>query len=73
MKHLYIIRSAGLGKIFCNFRNNPMVLLIFFDMLNVLQMLTYYLTFILNYFSMMSEKHCHCRNVKEDDKLSLVF
>ena len=31
MKHLYIVRSAGLGKIFCNFRNNPMVLLILFD------------------------------------------
>ena len=27
----YIIKSAGLGKIFCNFRNNPMVLLIIFD------------------------------------------
>ena len=31
MKHLYIARSAGLGKIFCNFRNNSMVLLISFD------------------------------------------
>ena len=31
MKHLYIVRSAGLGKILCNFRNNPMVLLILFD------------------------------------------
>ena len=31
MKHLHIVRSAGLGKIFCNFRNNPMVLLILFD------------------------------------------
>ena len=32
MKHLYIVRSAGLGKIFCNFRNSPMVLYILFDM-----------------------------------------
>ena len=31
MKHLYIVRSAGLGKIFCNFRSNPMVLLTLFD------------------------------------------
>ena len=31
MKNLCIVRSAGLGKIFCNFRNNPMVLLILFD------------------------------------------
>ena len=31
MKHLYIVRSAGLGKIFCNFCNNPMVLLVLFD------------------------------------------
>ena len=31
MKHLYSVRSASLGKIFCNFRNNPMVLLILFD------------------------------------------
>ena len=31
MKHLYIVRSAGLGKTFCNFRNNPVVLLILFD------------------------------------------
>ena len=26
MKHLYFVRSAGLGKIFCNFHNNHMVL-----------------------------------------------
>ena len=25
MKHLHIVRIAGLGKVFCNFRNNPMV------------------------------------------------
>ena len=31
MKHLYIVRSAGLGKIFCNFCNSTMVLLILFD------------------------------------------
>ena len=31
MKHLYIVRNAGLGKIFCNFRNNHMVLLTLFD------------------------------------------
>ena len=31
MKHLYIVRSAGLGKIFYNFRNNPMALFILFD------------------------------------------
>ena len=31
MKHLYIVRSAGLGKIFCNFRNNHTVLLILSD------------------------------------------
>ena len=31
MKHLDITRSACLGKIFCDFRNNPMVLLILFD------------------------------------------
>ena len=31
MKHLCIGRTASLGKIFCNFRNNPMVLLILFD------------------------------------------
>ena len=31
MKHLYIVKSAGLGKIFCNFCYNPMVLLILFD------------------------------------------
>ena len=31
MKHLYIVRSAGLGKIFCNFHNSSMVLLILFD------------------------------------------
>ena len=31
MKHFYIVTSAGLGKIFCNFRSNPMVLLILFD------------------------------------------
>ena len=31
MKHLYIVRSAGLGKIFCHFQNNPMVLFILFD------------------------------------------
>ena len=31
MKHLYITRSAGLGKIFCNFRKNPTLLLILFD------------------------------------------
>ena len=30
-ENLYVVRSAGLGKIFCNFRNNPMVLLILFD------------------------------------------
>ena len=28
---IYIIKSAGLANIFCNFRNNPMVLLISFD------------------------------------------
>ena len=27
MKLLFIVRSAGLGKIFCNFRNHPTVLL----------------------------------------------
>ena len=26
-----IVRSAALGKMFCNFRNNPMVLLTLFD------------------------------------------
>ena len=31
MKHLYIVRSAGLGEIFFNIRNNPMVLLILSD------------------------------------------
>ena len=31
MKHLCIVRGAGLGKIFCNFYNNPVVLLILFD------------------------------------------
>ena len=31
MKHFCIVTSAGLGKIFCNFRSNPMVLLILFD------------------------------------------
>ena len=31
MKHLYIARSAGLGKMFCNFCNNPIVLIILFD------------------------------------------
>ena len=31
MKHLYIVRGAGIGKIFCNFHKNPMVLLILFD------------------------------------------
>ena len=31
MKHLYVVRSAGLGKIFCNFRSSPMVLLTLFD------------------------------------------
>ena len=30
-KHLHVVRSADLGKIFCNFGNNPMVLLILFD------------------------------------------
>ena len=30
MKHLYIVQSTGLGKIFCYFRSNPMVLLILF-------------------------------------------
>ena len=33
MKHLYIVRSAGLGGIFCNFCNNHVVLLILFDTL----------------------------------------
>ena len=28
-----IVRSAGLGKILCNFSNNPVVLLISFDTL----------------------------------------
>ena len=27
----YIVRSAGLCKIFCDFQNNPVVLLILFD------------------------------------------
>ena len=31
MKHLYIVKVAGLGKIFCNLCNNYMVLLIIFD------------------------------------------
>ena len=31
MKHLYIVRSAGIDKIFCNFHNNHMALLILFD------------------------------------------
>ena len=31
MKHVYIERSAGLGKILCNFRNSPIVLLNLFD------------------------------------------
>ena len=58
MKHLYIIRRAGLGKIFCNFRNSPMVLLILFDtFLYARQMLTYYPMLILNVFAMMPEKH----------------
>ena len=30
-EHLYIVRRADLGKIFLNFRNNPMVLLISSD------------------------------------------
>ena len=33
MKHLYIVRSADRGKIFCNFPNNSVVLLILFDTL----------------------------------------
>ena len=32
MKYLSIVRSAGLGKTFCNFRNSPMALYILFDM-----------------------------------------
>ena len=31
MKHLQIARSANPGKIFCNFCNNPMVLLVLLD------------------------------------------
>ena len=31
MKHLYIVRSAGLSKILCNFHNYLMVLLILLD------------------------------------------
>ena len=31
MKYLYIVSSADLGKIFCYFRNIPIVLLISFD------------------------------------------
>ena len=27
----FVVRSAGLGEIFCNFRKNPMVLLNLFD------------------------------------------
>ena len=33
MKLLYIVKSAGLGKTFCNFHNNPIVLFILFDTL----------------------------------------
>ena len=60
MKHLYIVRSAGLGKIFCNFRNNPMVLLILFDTfvksssnVNLLSNVNP------KSFAMMPEKHYH--------------
>ena len=31
MKHLYIVRSADLGKVFYNFRNNLKFSLILFD------------------------------------------
>ena len=61
MKHLYIVRSAGLGKIFFNFRNSPMVLLVLFDtFVKCSSLLTYYPTLILNAFAMMPEKHCYC-------------
>ena len=59
MKHLYILRSAGLGKIFFNLCNNSMVLLILFDTLfKCCQMLNYYPMLILNVFEMMPEKNC---------------
>ena len=55
---LNIVRSAGLGKIFCNFRNNPIVLLISFDtFVKSSSMLSYYSTLILNVLAMMPEKH----------------
>ena len=61
MKHLYIVRNAGPGKIFCNFSKNPVVLIFLLAyFLNVCQMLRYYPTLILNVFAMMSEKHCYC-------------
>ena len=58
MKHLYSARSAGLGKIFCNFRENP-ILFSWTHFLNVQQILTYYTTLIINVFAMMPEKHCY--------------
>ena len=69
-KTFIYLRSAALGKIFCNFRNNPMVYLT--HLLNVCQLLTYYLTLILNVFGMMPEKLLLLKR-KGNDKLSLVF
>ena len=55
---IYIVRSAGLGKIFCNFLNKLIFFLIFLiHLLNARQMLTYDPTLILNVFAMMPEKH----------------
>ena len=70
----YILRSAGLSKIFCNFRNNPMVLLF---LLNTFIKCSSNVNLLSNVnpkcFAMMPEKYGYCRNVKGNDKLSLAF
>ena len=61
MKHLYIVRGASLPKIFCNFCNNTMVLLLYLThVLSVRQIIIYYAMLILNAFAMMPEKDCYC-------------
>ena len=57
----YIVRSAGLGKLFYNFHNNPMVPLILFDTI-VKRSSNVNLLSNVNpkCFAMMPEKHYYC-------------
>ena len=59
MKHLYVVRSAGLCKIFHVISVTILWFYLFSltHLLNGRQVLTYYSTLILNVFAMMPKEH----------------